>query len=422
MKDIKMNVSISIFKISDKQRYYIEQVHYFSLLLLVLVLPYWGAWKLMKLLVLVIFISSLFSGRVNLKALLSNKVILALFSFILFTSISVLWSSSEILYNEEYKLVLLIFKYYLLLVFGIYFSSLSKKRIKNIFFMMAIAPIGTACVYYLNAFGITDIYTVVRGGNSRIFLSDLVNNFFLLYSSIYFLHLSLTSFFKKQYPYFTLFFMLFILFVSSLLIDPPMSSRLMLLVFAIVAFITFLFYLKGKYSIVIIVLFSLVITVFMNTNTSMKLGINEFKTAIEEKNYSGSWGLRLGLAIAGVDIFKEHPVIGRGVNNVRVRVGDYLEDNSKSFMDTEIRHFHNEHLNILVEVGMVGYFLYLLFIFLFLRIPLSDPLINKLKYTYTIAFLLLQMGEHYLMFPAASTSFFICIFFILTIRYGELEK
>ena len=417
-----MNISISTFKISDKQRYYIEQLHYFSILSLVLVLPYWGAWKLMKLLVFVIFISSLFSGRVNLKALLSNKVILALFSFILFTSISVFWSSSDIIFNEEYKLVLTVFKYYLLLVSGIYFSLLSKKRIKNIFFMMALAPIGTACVYYMNAFGITDIYPAIEGGNSRIFLSDLVNNFFLLYSAIYFLHHSLTSFVKKEYSYFILFFVLFMLFVSSLIIDPLMSSRLMFLIFILVATMTFLFYLKRKYSIMIIVFLILAITIFINTNTSMQQGINEIKTAIEEKNYSGSWGLRLGLAVAGVDIFKEHPVIGRGVNDVRARVGDYLKDNSKFFMATKTRHFHNEHLNILVEVGMVGYFLYLLFIFLFLRIPISDPLISKLKYTYTIAFLLLQMGEHYLMFPAASTSFFICIFFILTIRYGELEK
>ena len=415
-----MNFSISTFKVSDKQRYYIEQLHYFSLLLLVLILPYWGAWKLMKLLVFVIFISSLLSGRVNFKVLLSNKVILTLFSFMLFTSISVLWSSSEIIYNEEYKWVLIVFKYYLLLVFGIFFSSLSKKRIKNIFFVMAIAPIGTACVYHLNAFGFTDIYPSIQGGNSRIFLSDLVNNFFLLYSAIYFLHLSLTSFLKKEYQYFTLFITLFMLFVSSLFIDPRMSSRLMLLVFAVVASITFFFYLKRKYSIVIIVLLMLSVTIFMNTNISMQAGINDFKTAIEEKNYSGSWGLRLGLAIAGVDIFKEHPFIGRGVNDVRSRVGDYLEVNSESFVDTEIRHFHNEHLNILVEVGMVGYSLYLLFIFLFLRIPISDPLVNKLKYTYSITFLLLQMGEHYLMFFSAS--FFICIFFILTIRYGELEK
>lgn len=168
--------------------------------------------------------------------------------------IGVLWSSSNIIYNEEYKLVLTVFKYFLLLVPGIYFSSLSKKRIKNIFFVMAIAPIGTACVYHLNAFGITDIYPILMGGNSRIFLSDLANNIFLLYSAIYFLHLSLTSFIKKEYQYFTLFFMLLMLFVSSLLIDPLMSSRLMLLVLTIVAAMTPLFYLKRKYSIMIIVL------------------------------------------------------------------------------------------------------------------------------------------------------------------------
>lgn len=285
---------------------------------------------------------------------------------------------------------------------------------------MALAPVGIAIIYHLNAFGITSIYPATQGGDTRIFINDLGNNFFIVYAALYFLQLSLSTLIKKEYQKFRLFFILLLLFISSLFIDPPMSSRLMLLVFAIVAMVTPFFYLKRRYSMIIIVSSILLVTVFINTNTKMQLGINEFKTAIEENRYRGSWGLRLGWAIVGLDIFKEHPVIGRGVNDVRARVIVYAEENPKYFFQSDIRHFHNEHINILVEVGMLGYILYLLFIFLFLRLPISDPLINKLKYSYTIAFLLMQMGEHYLVFPA--TSLFICIFFILIILYTEREK
>lgn len=415
-----MNFNLSTFQISPTLQYYFSQLHFFSLLSLVLLLPYWGAWKIMKILLLVIFISSLFSGKINIKALLSNKVIMTLFAFIFLTWISFLWSPADIVFSEEFKLAVNRYKYFFLLIPGIYFSSLSKKRIKNIIFMMALAPVGTAVVYYLNAFGITNIYPTAFGGDSRIFVHYLANNFFLTFSSIYFLHLSLNAFIKKEFKEFALFFILCILFVSSMVIEPRMSSRLTLLVFIVVALITPLFYLKRKHAIILFGISALFLVFFMNTNTNMKQGINTFKTAIEENRYTGSWGHRLGFIIVGVDIFKEHPVMGRGVSDVRARVVAYAEENPEYFINDPGRHFHNEHLHILVEIGIVGYLLYLGFIFLFLKIPISDPLLNKLKYTYTIAFLLMQFGEHYLMFSA--TSLFIGLFFILITLYDEIDK
>jgi len=158
----------------------------------------------------------------------------------------------------------------------------------------------------------------------------------------------------------------------------------------------------------------------MNTNSNMKKGINTFKTAIEENKYTGSWGHRLGFLIVGIDIFKEHPVMGRGVCDVRSRVVTYAEENPEYFINDPARHFHNEHLHILVEVGIIGYLIYLGFIFLFLKIPVSDPLLNKLKYTYTIAFLLMQFGEHYL--TLNPTALFIGLFFILIVLYNEKDK
>ncbi len=415
-----MNINISTFKISIKQRYYIEQLHYFSILLLVLILPYWGAWKLIGPLAFIIFITSLFSGKIQIKEFLSNKVIIALFSFILLTYISFIWSPAETIFTQEFKWGIHRFQYYFLLIPGIYFSSLTKLRIKNIFFIMALAPIGTAVIYYLNAFGITAIYPVGLGGNNPIFTHYLVNNFFLAYSAIYFLHLSLNAFIKKEFKHFIVFFILLILFVSSMVIDPNMTSRLTLLAFLIVALITPLFYLKRKHSIILFVISVLFLAVFMNTNTSMKQGISTFKTAIEENKYSGSWGHRLGFIIVGIDIFKEHPIMGRGISDVREHVRVYAEENPKYFIGDKNRHFHNEHINLLVQVGIVGYLLYLLFIFLFLRIHISDFLISNIKYTYTIAFLVMQMGEHYFLF--FNTTLLICLFFILIILYGERDK
>jgi len=415
-----MNFNLSTLQISPTIQYYFSQLQYFSILLLVLLLPYWGAWKLMKLLVFVIFISSLFSGSVKIISFLTNKVVMALFAFILFTYISALWSQADIFVNDGYTAAINRYKYLFLLIPGIYFSTLSQKKIKNIFFMMALAPIGTASIYYLNAIGVTAIYSPEFGGSSSIFVHYLANNFFLTYSAIYFLHLALNALITKSYKAFFLFFILLFFFSSSMVIDPHMSSRLTLLVFIIVGLITPLFYLKRVYAVIVFIISLLIIIVFMNTNANMQKGLSTFKTAIEENKYTGSWGHRLGFVIVGINIFKENPVLGRGMGDVRARVLAYAEENPQYFIGDPARHFHNEHLFILVEVGVVGYTLYLLFLFLFLRMPISDPLINKLKYTYMIAFLLMQFGEHYLTFYA--TSLFIAIFFILVILYSEREK
>jgi len=419
--DIKRSFSILTFQISDKHRYYIEQLHYYSVLLLVLVLPYWGAWKLMKALAFVIFFSSLFTAKGKIKAFFSNKVIIALFLFILLTYISSLWSPSETIFTWEFKWAVHRFQYYFLLIPGIYFSSLSKERIKNIFFLMALAPLGTAIIYYLNVFGLTDLsFSEFGAKDSSLLTNYLVNNFFLAYSAIYFLHLSLSSFLKKEYKQFTLFFILEMIFVSSMFINPQAYSRLALLVFIIIAMITPLFYLKRKYSMMLMVLSLLFIAVFMSTNTKIQNGLNEVKTAIEENRYTTSWGARLGLIIVGVDIFKEHPIMGRGISDVTTSLVVYKEKHPEYGLVDSLVHFHNEHVTLLVQVGVIGYLLYLLFIFLFLKTPISDPLIDKLKYTYTMAFLLMQMGEQYFLFY--NTTFFICLFFIFIILHGEREK
>lgn len=287
---------------------------------------------------------------------------------------------------------------------------------------MALAPLGTAAVYYLNALGITHIYShlFVPGGESHIFVHYLVNNFFLLYSSIYFYLLSFESMAKKEYKKLSLYLLLTLIFFFSMLVDPITTSRLTVLAFFLIAIITPLFYIEKRTALLIFLASVVFITIFINKNENMQRGLSTMNKAMQENKYEGSWGHRLGFAIVGLSIYKEHPIIGRGISDVRQRTILFANENPEYFIGDAARHFHNEHINMLVQVGIVGYLLFAIFIFLLLKTPLNDPLMNKVKYTYTIAFLFMMLGEHYL--TVFTTMTFLIFFISFLLVYEQLEK
>jgi len=399
---------------------YLQPLQYMLIIGIVLTLPYWGLYSYFKYPTILLFLLTLITGQIDFNNIIKNKVILSLFAFIIFTYLSVLWTSASPVFTWEFELNFDRFKYYFLLIIAIYSTSLTTKQIKSIFFIMALSPLYTVVVYYLNAFGITHVYSALwYGGESKLLTHYLVNNFFILYGAIYFYILFFDNLMKKKYKLSILAAFLTILFFISLFIDTITTARLMILVFFMLIIIIPLFYLKRKQVIFVVLLSTIFAALFINTNPGMQKGIKNFSTAISEDKYSGSWGHRLGFAIVGIKIFQENPIIGRGICDVRERTICFAKENPKYFGVNTILHFHNEHIHILVQVGLIGYFLLLIFIFLFLRLSLHDPFLNKLKYAFVFSFLLLMFGEHYL--SIWTTSSFFALFIALILLYHKQE-
>ena len=414
-----MNLTAPITKI-------LQQIQYIIIILIALILPYWSLWfSFFKPLSIILLLISLLINTKEIKNIIRNKIFISLSIFIIFTYLSILWTQYTPAYTPEYKLNFERFKYYFVLIPAIYMSTLNLNQIKNIFLAIAISPLGVIIIYYLNSFDITHIYSflyVSENGDSHLMIHHLINNMFILFGAIYFYLQIFENILKKNYLKSILFLTLTLIYFISMFIDPKTTARLVILIFFVIMLIIPLFYLRKKYSILIILTSIILIAISINHIPRMQNGINELNRVVKHGEFTGSWGHRLGFAIVGLKIYQEHPIIGRGTSDVRVRTLEFADKNPKYFENDVSYHFHNEHINLLVQVGVIGYILFLLFIYLLLKVNIHDSFIKKTTYSFTLAFWMLMFGEHYLSIPTTSSFFALFIGLILLYEKKEFSK
>ena len=395
-------------------------MQYLTLILLCLILPYYGLKTWIVDLSIILFVLAAYQEKFNFKAIYKDKRLIILFSFILFTYMSILWSPAENILNAETSANIGRFKYYLLLLPGIYFAKLSKEQIHRLFLFLAIAPLGASVVYYGNALGITNIYSYNHGGDSSFFSHYLINNIFILFSASYFYIRFFTEISNRRYKDGVLYLLASIFMAISMLIDPRSTARLTIIIYMFIVLIVPLFYLNRKQALLTFLTLSMLGTLFILNNAKVQTGLTQFKTAIQEDKFSGSWGWRTGYAIVGLKIFSEHPIIGRGISDVRARTIVFADNNPKYFIGEYIRHFHNGHINTLVQVGVIGYALFFSFMLLMFKMKIDNKEVNVFKNITLITYLLLMMGEHYL--SIRQTTILFALLIGLFILYYNLEK
>jgi O-antigen ligase len=85
--------------------------------------------------------------------------------------------------------------------------------------------------------------------------------------------------------------------------------------------------------------------------------INGYKEiqSLEENNFNGSWGHRAYMWYAAKDIFTKEPIFGTGVGDNIDEFIEYTKTNPSRA--TWLRTFHNQHLDILTKLGLVGFLL-----------------------------------------------------------------
>ncbi|WP_457747011.1 O-antigen ligase family protein [Sulfurimonas sp.] len=397
-------------------------LQYSLLVAIIFILPYWGLFPLYKHLVIALFIISLFFvTKKEVINLFSNRLVITLFAFIIVTFLSAFWSESQVVFSVEYKLNFNRFKYYFLLIPAIYFTPFSLRQIKEFFLLMALAPLGTIIIYFLNVFFDFNSYPVLFfHGNSKLLTHYLINNFFILYGLSYFYLLMFDKLSQEKYKNALLLFGMVCIYFTALWIDKASSSRLILVVFTIIATVIPFFYLKkGKFLLSLGLVIIMTVGLFIVSPKMIK-GIETFTTALKSEHYEGSWGHRYGFLLVGADIYMEHPCFGRGISDVRERTIRYAKEHPKYFVNDPNRHFHNEHLNVLVEVGIFGYILFLLSIFYLWKMSLRERFIENLKKIFIILFLLIMMGEHYL--SIYQTTNFFALFVGLVLLYEKNLK
>lgn len=369
---------------------------------------------------ILLFLSLFLDRKREYKAIFREKELMVLFAFILFTYLSILWTTGDSFFDGDFKTNFGRFKYYFFLIPVVYFAGFSLRELRYLLYIVVIAPIGIIAVYYLNALGITQTYSYQIGGDNTFLSHYLVTSTFILFSSTFLYIKVYESLRQKAYKDSLLYAMAFVIVSASLFVDARNEARLVNIAFLVILIAVPMYFISRRLKLLVFLLAITLIPLYLLNSEKLRQGYEGFSKAVEEDKYVGSWGHRTGYLIVGWKIFVEHPIFGRGIIDISDAIEAVKQSEPKYFRGENLLRLHNGHLDFLVQIGIIGY-LFLLYVFyLLFRIRIEDHAINTFKDMFLLSFLVLMMGEHYLSVKHTTNLF--AIMTGIWVVYRKLEQ
>lgn len=121
--------------------------------------------------------------------------------------------------------------------------------------------------------------------------------------------------------------------------------------------------------------------------------------SLQEKGvYNTSLGARNGFWLIAYDAFKLNPLFGSGLGDYKYSTKEVLANNDYNFEASAIDFFktsdyHNQHLMILVQLGLVGFGLMLWFIIKLYQIDIEDPELKEISILSLTIFFISALAE-----------------------------
>ena len=146
-------------------------------------------------------------------------------------------------------------------------------------------------------------------------------------------------------------------------------------------------------------------SIFFNRINALK---NDF-IQTTHYNYDTSAGARYGAILVSLDLIQKHPFLGEGLGYARASYIKTIKDSaiySKSkYLIKVMSDLHNQYMQVLIEVGIVGFVIFLLFIYYFYKEKIYDIEFKTISIIFMTSLLagffggsLLRMYEIYVLF------------------------
>jgi len=295
--------------------------------------------------------------KLKWKELKESKFIILLFSLIIFSCVSVLWAPDTMFAIEFMR------KYWHFLVIPVIYTSVNKKNINPIIMGFLIGMLISEIVSYGIFFEIIH-YKNILPSNPTPFLDHMNYGTYLAFASLLLLN---KFFFEDNIRYKILYFMYFLLTTSSLFLN---GSRTGQVIFIGSIFIVGFLNIKNKFKSFIfmtLLIFSIVsisYKVSPNFNNRANQAIQDVSMIIVNSDFSGSFGQRVSLWIAGSNIFKDNILLGTGIGNelngfhYYANKYNFVHYKNMNLDNTGFIDFHNSFVQYAVQLGIIGLILF----------------------------------------------------------------
>ncbi len=323
----------------------------------------------------------------KLKLIISSNIIKIFFLFLAYNYISLFWTT-------QYNIVLHYLEvYWLYLPMIFIYTSIKKEYIKYAIFAflagMFISEIITYGIYF-------DIWTTPYNdthfiGIPTAFMSHLAYSIFLAFTA--FIILNKFSFHNSIFFNISLFIYLLFVFVNLLI----SGGRTGLLSFSIALLLYLIVFSKEKIKIVFLSTIGAMLLSFISySNISIfKDRIDKGKVDISQiinGNYTGSFGQRVGLAIVGIEVFKEKPIFGWGIKDNFEAIKQITKKEEFEYLSHVYNvmnsHFHNQYLIYATQLGIVGVVIFLLLFYYLSKLKIVNEELKKIKFVFIIIFMI----------------------------------
>lgn len=339
-------------------------------------------------------ISALFDKLRMLKIhnLVSNNVIKAICIFLGFNFISLIWVDI----NNIYGALDYILKYWYFLVMPIGFIYIQKRFIIKIFSAFIVGLFISEMISYSIFFELIT-YKNVLSSNPTPFMNHLDYSVFLAFGSL----LLLSRFIYEQNIKYKIVYGIFFLSITiNLFIIGGRTGQLAFFVTLLVLFFS-IFENKLKaivFSVLIgVIIFGSAYTLSELFKSRVNLALQDIQKVVDSNNYDSSWGMRLGAIIIGKEILLEHPMIGVGIADNIVALRESIDYNHPELKHMGwYMHFHNQYLQILTQMGIIGLILFLNIFYQIYKLKFVNSEFNVIKIILPTIFLVGFVGEPFL--------------------------
>ncbi|MCG3676997.1 O-antigen ligase family protein [Aliarcobacter butzleri] len=138
-----------------------------------------------------------------------------------------------------------------------------------------------------------------------------------------------------------------------------------IVLFLLIFLVAFLVY-RQKIKKLFVVSLSIILIMFMymdnfseQFNKRVEDAKNDIKSMINEKNYDSSIGLRIIASYYAIEVIKDNYLVGVGTGDVMQEIEKLSKDNDP-YIVKRIKSSHNVYLEVLAQVGIIGFFIMML--------------------------------------------------------------
>jgi O-antigen ligase len=274
------------------------------------------------------------------------------------------------------------YRYYLFIIPPL-ITSIPQDKVPDLIFAFIIGVLVHSALAYFGLF--LNLTGPIAG---KVYSPYAIYGPFTAFCALYFLNklFQKNKLTHQRIIYLAIFSALFIL----LFIKPGRSGQI-----GFVVSLTVLIFLYHGKSVKTIVLTTIVIlAIFMVTinvdSTKQKYidAVNDIQGVFLNENYTGQWGARFGFLMSSIEVAKQNPLLGTGIGDSRDALQRLYERGknrgfySISFYDGP----HNQYLTFLTKLGLVGLFLFITYIVMFIRLDIPDNEMKNLSILFIIMF------------------------------------